>query len=59
MCDSCDWESLLEEIDEALEDEDFAFAEDTLQGIREWVYENEHCTGRQRDAVENILFSKE
>ncbi len=54
MCDDCKWESLIVRIDEILEDENFEFAQETLEGIRSWVEEKEHCTDRQRDAVESI-----
>ena len=58
MCDFCDWEELLDEIDEMLEEEIYEFAVDTLEGIRDWVSDNEHCTEAQKDAVKNILYSK-
>ena len=49
-----DWEKALEEIDEMLEDERYEFATDTLEGIKEWIYEREFCTFGQYDAIENI-----
>ena len=58
MCSFCEWENLLEQIDEMLEEEDYEFASDTLQGIRDWVSDNEHCTDAQKEAVDNILYSK-
>lgn len=54
MCDRCDWEIYLDDIEEMLGDEDYEFAEDTLQGIYEWVEENEHITEKQKDAIDNI-----
>ena len=54
MCDSCGWEELVEQIDEMMDDEKWEFAQDTLEGIREWVVESEHCTEKQKDAVNNI-----
>ena len=54
MCSRCNWEDLLEQIDRLLDDSDYEFATDTLGGIREWLEENQHCTDRQREAVENI-----
>ena len=54
MCKSCGWEDLIEQIDELLEDDDYEFALDTLEGIRAWVAENEHCTENQQQAIENI-----
>lgn len=58
MCDKCGWEELLETIEEMLEDDTYEFAADTLEGIEEWVNDNEHCTPRQEEAVENIRSSK-
>ena len=58
MCDCCDWEELVTDIDEMLEEEDYEFATDTLEGIRGWIVDNEHCTDNQKDAVKNILYSK-
>jgi hypothetical protein len=57
MCKNCEWEELLDRIDELLSDEDFEFAQETLEGIRSWVEEKEHCTDRQWEAVENIASS--
>ena len=54
MCTKCDWEEFSADIREMLDDARYAFAEDTLTGILDWVEEAEHCTDRQRDAVENI-----
>ena len=55
MCSSCDWEDLIYEIEGALEDGDFDWASDTLEGILEWVKANEHCTEGQKQAIRNIL----
>lgn len=57
MCKNCNWEELLDRIDELLSDEAFAFAQETLAGIRAWVEEKEHGTDRQWEAVENIASS--
>jgi len=54
MCDTCDYEAALEEIDEMLDDERFEFAEDTLTGIKDWVKHKEHITPKQWEAVNNI-----
>ena len=54
MCDNCGWEILLESIDEMLEEEKYEYALDTLEGIKETVTQNEHCTEGQGEAVENI-----
>jgi len=57
-CSSCDWESALEACEELLNDTDYAFASDTLTGIKDWVETNEHVTTRQEDAITNIRNSK-
>lgn len=54
MCDRCDWESLIEQIDEMIDSGDFDWAMDTLEGIRGTVSEREHATERQAEAIENI-----
>lgn len=57
MCSKCDWETYLEDISDMLSNSDYFFAQDTLEGIREWVEENEHITPAQKQAVENIYDS--
>lgn len=57
MCSRCDWEDVLERIEEMLGDSDYDFARDTLEGIREWVEDEEHVTERQKTAVDNIYES--
>jgi len=54
MCKNCEWDEVMEDIDEMLEDEDYEFATDTLESIRGWVLDNEHVTDGQKDAVGNI-----
>ena len=54
MCDSCDFEDLLEKIDALLGDEDYEWASDTLSGIADWVEGHKHATDNQWQAVENI-----
>ena len=54
MCDECDWNDLLESISELIEDPKAEFANETLEGIQEWVFKNEHCTDGQRVAITNI-----
>lgn len=58
MCSGCDWETGLEEIEECLDDPDYEFAEDTLEGIKEWVEHHEHITEKQQEAIDNIIDSK-
>ncbi len=54
MCESCDFERWLGVLDDLLEDEDYDWADDTLEGIRGWVDTNKHITDRQMGAIENI-----
>jgi len=54
MCEHCDWEKLLEAIEEMLEEPRYEFAVDTIEGIKEWVLEREHCTAKQIEAIKNI-----
>lgn len=54
MCQRCDWEGSLDQIEDLLEDDEFEFAEETLKGIRKWIKENEHVTPSQEQAIANI-----
>lgn len=54
MCDTCNWENLLETISEMLDDERYEFAIDTIEGIQDWVLDNEHCTENQETAIKNM-----
>lgn len=63
MCDHCDWQSALDEIDGALESvgelperaEDFADSvRDRLLSIQVWIEGNEHVTDDQWSAIENM-----
>lgn len=57
MCRYCNWEEAKEKCEEMLADLDFAFADDTITGILEWIEENEHITEKQEEAIENIANS--
>jgi hypothetical protein len=59
MCDSCSWPDFLEEIEEISDDDRYGFAAETLDGIYDWVEENEHATEDQKRAVKNIRESGE
>lgn len=54
MCDSCEWEEELEELNDLCSDSDYEWANDTLSGIAEWVEENEHITEKQIAAIGRI-----
>jgi hypothetical protein len=53
-----EWIEWLDLCDEMLLDEDYVFAEDTLQGIRDWIEKNEFITDGQKDAITNIRQSE-
>lgn len=59
MCNLCDWEVALDLADDLSVDPDCEFAIDTIEGIREWIEENEHVTSKQLEALENIQASIE
>lgn len=54
MCDGCEWENRLDQANEMLDDVSLEFAYDTIEGIRDWIEENEHATEQQCDALDNI-----
>lgn len=63
MCDECDYEQLLDDIDtlvgdvEELPEEgtDFAISVDEkARAIRATVTEHEHCSQKQKDAIANM-----
>jgi hypothetical protein len=58
MCDDCNWHELLEKTEEMQAGGGYECAHHTLSGIYETVEANEHCTERQREAVNNIKNSK-
>jgi hypothetical protein len=54
MCNACSWEAALDELDDMLSSGDFDWASETLEGIQEWIKENEHATEGQLTAIGNI-----
>ena len=54
MCRDCDWEQLIEELDGLIADDDYEWALETTEGIRETVADREHATDRQCEVMENI-----
>ena len=54
MCKFCCHTEFIDELEDLLSDSDFEWAEDTINGIQETVYKNEHVTKGQRDAISNI-----
>jgi len=54
MCDSCEWEEVLEELNDLCASPDYEWANDTLSGIAEWVEEKNHVTEKQLTAIANI-----
>ena len=59
MCSTCDWEDRLEECEGLLNETDYEFASDTLEGIAEWIRDNRHVTEKQAHAISNIANSKQ
>ena len=58
MCDKCDWDDYLEIANELMEDSDYDFAIETVEGIQQWIESNEHVTEKQKRALINIQESK-
>lgn len=58
MCDHCKSDEFLEELEDIISDDTYKFAYETLYDIYTWVEENEHVTPNQRQAVKNIVESK-
>ena len=54
MCQKCEWQDVLAELNDLCADNDYEWANDTLSGIAEWVEENQHVTEKQIDAIANI-----
>lgn len=54
MCDKCDWQELLSQIETMQESGDYDWAGDTLSGIQDTVEKREHCTDNQQGAIDNI-----
>jgi len=54
MCENCNWEDIVDRIDEMLGSENYDWAEDTLSGIQATMMEMEHATDRQSAAIDNI-----
>lgn len=48
------WEELVDRCDEMLDSGEYAWASESLEGIRTTVSEQEHATERQIEAVDNI-----
>ena len=59
MCENCEWEEELDRATKMIEQGQFDFALETLEGIKDWVQENEHITDRQSTALDNIERSVE
>lgn len=59
MCQHCNWDEWFEAINEMKDLGEFEWAFDTLDGIAEWVENNEHITDKQKEAVENIHARRE
>ena len=58
MCTCC-YQEYVDTIDEMLLDENYEFATETLDNIREWISSNEFITDNQITAIENIKNSRD
>ncbi len=58
MCDKCRWKDYINQADEMLNDTDYSFAEDTIDGIKNQISTNKHVSGNQKTALDNIYQSK-
>jgi hypothetical protein len=58
MCLKCDYGEYLDMCYEMLDDIEYSFAFDTINGIKNWVEEKRHITDKQKSAIENIFNSK-
>jgi len=54
MCDTCDWEEMLDTIEDLASNDDADFALSTIEGIQAWVDEHHHITPKQKTAIANI-----
>lgn len=54
MCDHCDYEDELDRATKMIEQGLYDFALETIEGIQEWIQENEHVTDAQIRALDNI-----
>jgi hypothetical protein len=59
MCKGCDWVEYLEDMDNMLDDPDYEFALETIEGIHDWVEANSHITDGQKKAIDHIKESVE
>jgi hypothetical protein len=58
MCQKCEWEKYKDVCGVMMEDEEYDFALETIEGIFDWVEKNEHITEKQKIAIKNIQESK-
>lgn len=54
MCNRCNWNDHLEEIEGMIHEPEYDFAIDTIEGIYDWVFKNHHITEKQTEDIENI-----
>lgn len=54
MCDNCDYIDYIDLCDELLDNLDYEYAVDTVQGIKNWIEKNQHVTEKQKTALHNI-----
>jgi len=54
MCDQCDWEDKVNEMEEMCDDPTYDFCLDTIESMLDRIETNQHITKKQIEAVENI-----
>ena len=54
MCDRCDWETIISQCEDMLENDSYEFAYDIINGINDWVSDNKHCTPIQKSTISRI-----
>ena len=59
MCDECDWAEYLEKIEDMLNDHTYKKSFNFLEGVYDWVEDNQHITDRQKEVVDKIYDNEE
>ena len=57
MCDKCKWADYENKCEDMLNDSDYEFALDTIEGIYNWIQSNSHVTEKQKESIDNIYES--
>lgn len=54
MCSKCEYKKYINICEDILSDWDNDWCWDTIEGIKNWVEDNEHITDAQKEAINNI-----